>query len=281
MPISPKPLRCALKSAAAAIVSDGNIDSRRRRRAANFNLNSRRRRVPGNIGQRLLHQPEKDECPGFGQCIQIRSANHFDLCRGQARAPFIGAILERRHQSEFVQADRAQLANQTPQDFINPIDIGYHRVRGLGNLRPILRGFPNRHRIQLDRIDVLAQFIVQIAGQSFTFMLLHVDILQCQSLIFDQGFGQLVVRRDAQFQLPLRLEISPGREPNEADGHCQENQRQLVELQPFVRPRPPFERFTDIEFGADHARQERGREHHCSITPGVIASTSCICESHM
>ncbi len=88
-----------------------------------------------------------------------------------------------------------QLPDQAAQHIVNPVDVDDHGTRRVANGGVVRSRIAHRHRVELDRIDVLSQFIVQIVSERLAFMFLHVQVFQRQLLIFRHGLCQPGLRQ--------------------------------------------------------------------------------------
>ncbi len=64
------------------------------------------------------------------------------------------------------------------------------------------------NRVELDDIEILAQFIVQVAREFLAFIFVHVRVLLRQTLVFRQRVGKFPFGGSAQVEFPRGLEIA-------------------------------------------------------------------------
>ena len=190
------------------------------------------------VGERLLHQPIEHESAGFVQRLEIARHRQLDRHKGKPRSPLIDAMLERCGNSQLVETHGPQLPDKPGHHTIDTVDIGDHCAERLMCARVSGRCFAYRHRIELDGIEILAQFIVQVARQRLALGFLDVDVLLGQSLVFGKRFRELRLCRPAVVQLPGGLNVTTGGEPDEADRDHQQDRRQFIELQALVGTGP-------------------------------------------
>ena len=156
----------------------------------------------------LLYQTEQRERAQFVQRTQVGVDRHLDGGARQPRPPVVETMLERRSHAQFIEPGGAQLADETRHDGIDAIHSVDHRSSGALDERVIgSRGVANRHRVEFDHVQVLAELVVQIARQRFALGFLHVHVLLRQPLILRQHIRQLHFDRPAQPKLAPRLEI--------------------------------------------------------------------------
>ncbi len=130
-----------------------------------------------NIGQALLRHAVQRDIQQFPQMFEVSLRCKLNGHCGEPAAPHFDMILERRRQPEFVQPRRTQLARHIAHHRVHVIGDAYDSLRAVTNNRRVAAGgITNRHRIDLDRVEMLAQLIVQLAGKIAALLLLHLHV---------------------------------------------------------------------------------------------------------
>lgn len=148
--------------------------------------------VFAHVVEQLLQQAVEGEAHRFagGRVAQPVIETAVDAPFGKGE--FAQQVVKRLFERQFVQRGRPKLAQQLARGVMNaPGELAYLVRGGLG-LRRIARPF-DQLRLDLNRGDVLADFIVQLARQVFPRVFFGVD----------QFFGQRPPRRQLFFQAPL------------------------------------------------------------------------------
>jgi len=163
-------------------------------------------------------------------------------------APAVDAMLERARQAELVEAD----GPQTPDHAAYlPIDVArtlHETERYAMNLLLASAGqIADARGVERDRVQVLAQLIVQFARQMAALEFLRLQRLIGETpVVGKQAFG-LLFQHAAAAQFAARLAIAAPCEPCKADGEHTQRARQFVELEALEAPRPAIRVLAEIE----------------------------------
>ncbi|MNL38767.1 hypothetical protein D3C87_1610040 [compost metagenome] len=124
--------------------------------------------------QQLLHQAIEGKDQGFvlrrRVQLPVKTAANAALREGE----FIHQMVQCFFQRQFIQHRRAQLAQQLASGVMNASRQLVDLPGGFDCQRRVSRAF-HQLRLDLNRRNVLADFVVQLAGQVFTGVLFGVD----------------------------------------------------------------------------------------------------------
>lgn len=130
--------------------------------------------VFAHVVEQLLQQPVEGEAHRLAGGRVDESVVEMATDAPFAKGEFIQQVVKRVFERQLVQRGRAKLAQQLARGVMNaPGEIGYLVRGGLG-LRRIARPL-DQLRLDLNRGDVLADFIVQLARQVFSRVFFGVD----------------------------------------------------------------------------------------------------------
>ena len=213
--------------------------------------------------------------------LQVGVDRHLYADQREPRAPLADTVLERRGDTQVIESHGPQLADETRHHPIDPVDTGDHRTRRLAYPGVAGRRFTDRHRVELDDVQILAEFIVQVARQGFALVLLDVDVLLREPLIFRERLGQPCLRGGAQAKLAICLEVAARGEPDQADRDDQQHAGNLVQLQALVRARPSEQRLTEIELCAEERRGDRDEDDEHDVAAGRDFAARLLAGGHL
>ena len=201
---------------------------------------------------------------------------------GQPLPPVRDAVLERRPEAQLIETHGPELPDQVAHDrgdVIDVLDDGRCRTKhGRARLEALL----NADGVDLDRIQVLPELVVQLAGQGLPLGLLQVQELSGEAAIVQQQFLEPRFRRSPLRELDARDPVASPCEPCETDGEHRQQRRQLVEL-PVLEPAGPCEDgFAQFEVSGQQSSEQRRDDDKRHVAPDrrVLQLLLRGCRSH-
>src|SRR5262249_21723586 len=140
-----------------------------------------------------------------------------ELHAGQPRAPLIDETLDRRGEPELVEADRTQSANHAAHGRVHVVHALDDAARGPARERLVAPAVANRDRVELDRVEILAQLVVQLAREMLALLFLRTNVALHELAVHRERACEACLGLLARRQLRARLPMAPAREPHEAE----------------------------------------------------------------
>src|SRR6185437_7711301 len=246
---------------------DGRAGLRRAvRLATDADGDVRRLRMARDVGQALLHQAIQRQAPHLVELLERRVYGQLERQPWQATAPLGNAMFERRGQAQLVEAHRPQLADQADHHGLHAIQSA-DDLRGGARQGRLERAAAVAHAdgVDLHRVEVLAELVVQVARQRAPLGLLDFEVLARQAAVGGERTAQLLFGALPLAEFAARLAIAARCEPRHTYRDHQQDGGQLVELKALEGLRPAQQRFADVESGTDRHGDDRDREDQHEI----------------
>jgi hypothetical protein len=188
-------------------------------------------RVPADVVERFLHEPVDREVLLLAHRVDIG----IDLEPGadvrMAGVPALDDVLERGGQAELVEANRPEPAQHVADGSVHVIrDVDDLARRSVDVGRAVGGPVAYRNGIDLDRVQMLAQLVVQLPRELLAFLFLHEHVRERQPAVLGERFGEPFLGRDALCQLRAGFPRPAPGEPRQRNGEEQQSPGQLVEL---------------------------------------------------
>ena len=192
--------------------------------------------MPGNVGQRLLHDAVDRDVNGITQrlsaALDVKPADD-----AGALFPGLAKFLQGRGQAERVERDGAQAAKHVAHELVQPLrrDIG---ALGCGqHAGPVIgRAMTQAGGFDADRGAALAELVVQLTRQGQALGFLQRDQLAGQFAVVLQQVGAARFGTLDPLELHPGLVTPPQRIPRQAAGQHGDAERQFIGL-PILEPR--------------------------------------------
>jgi hypothetical protein len=186
------------------------------------------------VGQTFLYQTIGREIQWFGKAIQGAAGVQAKACMGQPLTPLVDAMFDRRDQTKLVEPHGPKAPDHVGDRAVDMVGRTHDRLSALqAHLRIMTCALLDRKRIQFDRIDRLAELIVQFTRQPLVLNVKDPQILLCQFPVLREHRRDSCFGPRAPLELTLDMSITPPRQPHETEQEHDHADGPFIELQRF------------------------------------------------
>ena len=122
----------------------------------------------------------------LGECIDVAIELRHEFDSGHALPAMIEVMFQRGFESQLVQCNGAQLADEIAHNDVEMVGVANDGACSPKDGRRAIGHFLlDRHRVGLDRIEILTQLIVQLTGEKLPLRFLRPQVLPRQLAILE------------------------------------------------------------------------------------------------
>ena len=227
-----------------------------------------RARVLRRVGQALLHDAEQRDVRRFAEVALDHGTGELEADRRHATAPSFDAVVDRRGEAQLVEPRRTQPPDDVVHDALDVVDDRDDALRRASDLgHSGVAGVAHRHRIDLDRVERLAELVVQLARELPSLLLQQAHVVAREPLVGRERGAQLLLRREPRAELAPRLAHAPPREPGERRSDEQQHAGQLVQMILLERPRQRQQHIAQVVARAQPSDEEEQGGNDRQVAP--------------
>jgi hypothetical protein len=163
-------------------------------RAFDANLDGGRLGMPRHVGEAFLDDPVQRHVDLLAEPIELTLELERAAHARVAPLPLVHQVAQRVRETELVQGDRAQPLHEAARHVVHPTRHVDDRLRALGDLsRRRVRVIADHGRVELDRVEALAELVVQLAREAAPLLFLREQILLRQPAVLGERVGELAL----------------------------------------------------------------------------------------